>query len=88
MILHPHQAEGIEFLLGRRCAILGHDPGMGKGLTALSAFHEASRAFPGGRSLIIVAPASVITSTWKKEITQNRSGSRKPERFCFAITKR
>lgn len=58
--LYPFQAEGAEFLLGRRRAYLADDPGLGKTVQACAA---ASRA--GLRRVLAIVPASTLDQ-WRE----------------------
>src|SRR3954469_25550548 len=55
IMLFPHQADGVAFLLSKRRAILGDDMGLGKTRQAIVAL---SVAVPDG-PLLVVCPASL-----------------------------
>lgn len=60
--LKPHQKEGIQFLLSRRCSLLADEPGLAKTAQLIVA------SLAGGfRKVLIICPAS-LKSTWKYEL--------------------
>jgi SNF2 family DNA or RNA helicase len=58
--LYPYQAEGVEFLAGRKKALLMDDMGLGKTVQALC-------AAPENEPLVIVCPVGV-TAVWEQHI--------------------
>lgn len=61
--LHPYQAEGVEFLRGKK-RILADDPGLGKSVQALFAILQS-----GCKNVLIVCPKTVKPS-WEEEISK------------------
>ena len=66
---HPYQREGVEFLTANRFAAYWLDMGLGKTVTALTAFARLQRQGKVRRALV-VAPLQVATTTWPNEIGQ------------------
>ena len=61
--LYPHQEEAVKFLTSRKKAILAHDMGFGKTISAIVAALEGRY-----EHILIVAPSSV-KETWKRELS-------------------
>ncbi len=64
LILRTHQQEAVLQLLSQRRAILAHDMGLGKSLTALIAARAAQSAFDA--HVLVVAPVSLRVN-WMRE---------------------
>ena len=62
--LYPHQAAGIEYLRGRKCALLRDEMGLGKTIQALLALPDNARA-------LVVVPAS-LKYNWAAECNRWR----------------
>lgn len=60
--LYPHQEEAVKFLISRKKAILAHDMGFGKTLSAIVAALEGKY-----KHILIISPSS-IKETWKREL--------------------
>jgi len=65
---YPYQHEGINFLAGRKTALLADDPGLGKSLQAIRAC-DAARVL----KVLVVCPAGVVEN-WRREIAKYREG--------------
>lgn len=68
MQLHPYQQAGVEFLAGRKTALLADSPGLGKTIQAIRACDKAIVL-----KVLIICPASVVEN-WKREIAMFREG--------------
>lgn len=68
MQLYPYQQAGVQFLAGRKTALLADDPGLGKTLQAIRAC-DAARVL----KVLVICPAGVC-ETWKREIGKYREG--------------
>lgn len=66
--LYPYQEAGVEFLAGRKAAMLADDPGLGKSAQAIRACDAAIVL-----RVLVICPASVVEN-WKREIVQYRQG--------------
>jgi len=62
--LHPYQREGLEFLVGKKRAILADPIGQGKTVQAIAAAIEQD-----AKRILVVCPSSV-RMTWRDEITK------------------
>lgn len=65
--LYPYQAEGRDFLAGRKAALLADDPGLGKTLQTIRAIDK----LPFALRVLVICPASV-TENWRREIAAFR----------------
>ena len=77
----PYQIEGIDFLAGRKAAMLADDPGLGKTLQAIKACDK----IPYALRVLVVCPACV-TVNWRREIETHRTGDWQAGVFSYEQT--
>lgn len=68
MQLYPYQQAGVDFLAGRKAALLADDPGLGKTVQAIRACDAAMVL-----KVLVICPAGVLEN-WKREIAKYRQG--------------
>jgi len=65
--LHNYQSAAVRFIRNKRRCALFIDPGLGKSITTLTAFHDLISRYFTSR-MIVFAPKRVATETWPDEI--------------------
>src|ERR1043165_9975639 len=67
--LRPYQERAVEFVKNHERCALWLDPGLGKTVSALTAFGDLLRTFDA-RRMLVVAPKRVASKVWADEIKE------------------
>ncbi len=70
--LMPHQEEGVEFLVQRKCGLLAFEQGLGKTIVAIAAF-DRLRASGEAEAMAVVCPNS-LKRNWAAELARFAPG--------------